>query len=230
MTETTNPPTAGRRGLVWLGLLLALGGPIAVVSLQHSPLISLPTVQTRAIGWAGLWAVVLVLLALVARVEKRPLASIGLKRFTGWSLLWGVLAGVLAIVAFPLCGVILMAVGIKSQIAASSMSALMTMPLWARLATLATAGFCEEVLYRGYPIRRLREITGSRIVAVVLPGAIFVALHAPSWGAAHLLYVSVVTVIMTVLFLWRGDLWSNIIAHLVTDGVPLILMPMLMRH
>lgn len=219
----------GARGLGWLGVLLALGGPAALVGLTHSGLIELSLFQRRAATWIALWALTLAVLAVVRLGERRPLSTVGLGRFTLGSLGFGLLAGVLAIMAFPLCAIVLNLLGVQSQ-AAAGVAAMGALPLWARLLTLATAGVCEEVLYRGYPITRLQALTGSRIVAVILPGLVFVALHAPSWGLAHLLYVSVVTVIMTVLFLWRKDLWSNIIAHIVTDAVPLLLMPMLMTH
>jgi membrane protease YdiL (CAAX protease family) len=227
MTVTTEDrPVA--RGLGWLGVLLALGGPAAMVAVTHSGLIEPSLFQRRAATWVLLWVLTLAVLAIVRMGERRPLASIGLGRFTLGSLGFGLLAGVMAILAFPLCAIVLKLLGVQSQ-AAAGVAAMGALPLWARLLTLATAGFCEEVLYRGYPITRLQALTGSRILAVILPGLVFVAVHAPSWGAAHLLYVSVVTVIMTVLFLWRKDLWSNVIAHLATDAVPLLLMPMMMR-
>jgi membrane protease YdiL (CAAX protease family) len=55
---------------------------------------------------------------------------------------------------------------------------------------------------------------------------VFVALHLPSWGAAHLLFVSLAAALFTVAFLWRRDLWANIIAHLVVDSVPLFILPL----
>lgn len=227
MTDTT-VERPGPRALAWLGLLISLGGPVLVIGLLHSGVLTLPLLQQRAVVWIGMWGLALILVLLVARGEKRPLASIGLGRFTIWSLVWGVVAGLAAIIAFPLCAILLKLVGVQSQTTAAGVTALAALPLWARLATLATAGFCEEVLYRGYPISRIRELTGSRILAFLVPAVVFIALHAPSWGFAHLLYVSVVTVIMTGLFAWRRDLWSNIIAHLLTDAVPLILFPLMM--
>lgn len=226
-TTGENPRPA--RGAAWLGVLLALGGPVALVSLTHSGLVEPTMFQRRAATWIALWALTVAVLLICGIGERRPISSVGLGRFTLGSLGFGLLAGLLAIMAFPVCAMVLGTMGVQSQ-AASGVAALGTMPLWARLLTLATAGVCEEVLYRGYPITRLQALTGSRILAVLVPGAVFVALHAPSWGVAHLLYVSVVTVIMTVLFLWRKDLWSNIIAHLFTDAVPLLLMPMMMAH
>jgi membrane protease YdiL (CAAX protease family) len=220
----------GSRGASWLGVLLALGGPAALVLLTHSGLVELSVFQRRAVTWIALWTLTLAVLAIVRMGERRTFASIGLGRFTFGSLGFGLLAGVLAIFAFPVCTIVLSLLGVQSQAVMTGVTTLVSLPLWARLLTLVTAGVCEEVLYRGYAITRLQTLTGSRIVAVLLPAIVFIALHAPSWGVAHLLYVSVVTVIMTVLFLWRKDLWSNIIGHLVTDAVPLLVMPMVIHH
>jgi membrane protease YdiL (CAAX protease family) len=226
---TTTLDRPAHRGLGWLGVVLGLGGPAVLVGLTHAGVIDLTLLQRRALGWVVLWGLTLALLAMLAFGEKRSPGVIGLGRFTGMSLVGGLLAGVLAIMAYPLCALLLGLIGVHSQAAATGVAALGALPLWARLLTLATAGVCEEVLYRGYPITRLKELTGSHVAAVIIPFVVFVALHAPSWGLAHLLYVSVVAAIMTALFLWRRDLWSNIIAHLVTDAVPLLLLP-LMAH
>lgn len=215
------------RGLGWLGLVLALGAPVAVVALAHSGLIDPTLMARRSVSWIGLWAVTLTVLAMVVWGERRPLVSIGLGGLTAWSLGWGLVAGLLAILAFPVSALILEMFGVQSLTAIRGAAALGALPLWARLATLATAGICEEVLFRGYAITRLRELTGSRALAVIVPAVVFVGLHAPSWGLAHLLYAAIVAVIMTVLFLWRGDLWSNIFAHLFADAVPLVLLPLL---
>jgi membrane protease YdiL (CAAX protease family) len=225
---TEGRPSA--RGAGWLGVVLALGGPAAMIALTHSGLVELSLFQRRAVTWVVLWALTLAVLAICRVGERRPLASLGLGRLTLGSLGFGLLAGVLAILAFPACAVALKLVGVDNQATVTAAGALAGLPLWARLATLVTAGFCEEVLYRGYPITRLQALTGSRLIAVILPMAVFVALHAPSWGVAHLLYVTVVAVIMTVLILWRGDLWSNVIAHIVTDAVPLLVMPLMMAQ
>ena len=61
----------------------------------------------------------------------------------------------------------------------------------------------------------------------VVPFAVFVTLHAPSWGVAHLLFVSMAAVAFTIAFMWRGDLWTNIVGHLAVDAVPLIVLPLM---
>ena len=60
----------------------------------------------------------------------------------------------------------------------------------------------------------------------MIPFAVFVVLHLPSWGAAHLMFVSVAAALFTLAFLWRRDLWANIIAHIVADSVPLLILPL----
>jgi uncharacterized protein len=99
-------------------------------------------------------------------------------------------------------------------------------PLWLRVGMLMTAGVTEEVLFRGYPISRLKVATGSTAIALGLPFVVFVVLHLPSWGAAHLLFVSLAAALFTLAFVWRRDLWANIIAHIVADSVPLLILPL----
>ncbi len=55
---------------------------------------------------------------------------------------------------------------------------------------------------------------------------LLVVLHLPSWGVAHLLFVSVAAALFTLAFVWRRNLWANIIAHVVADSVPLLILPL----
>jgi len=36
--------------------------------------------------------------------------------------------------------------------------------------------------------------------------------------------------VLTLLYVWRGNLWANIIAHWLTDGAAFILLPLLAAH
>ena len=231
MTEAigANLVAPARRHTLWLwfGVLLALGGPSILViwrKLYPRP----EFLQQREIGFLVFWGLVAAVLGIVVFIERKPLASIGLGRFTWGSLLWGLGVGIAAILLYPACAALAKVLNLPDQSASTTaLASVAALPLAVRLLSLLTAGVTEEILFRGYPIRKLRDLTGSRIVAVVIPWAVFTVLHTPSWGLSHLLFVGATAALFTVVFLWRGDLWTNIIAHLVTDTVPLILLPLL---
>jgi membrane protease YdiL (CAAX protease family) len=77
----------------------------------------------------------------------------------------------------------------------------------------------EELFYRGYAIERLQELTRSRAIAGIFSGAVFTFAHVATWGWAQLLFAGFAAIILTLLYLWRRNLWVNIITHAAVDGV-----------
>jgi hypothetical protein len=76
------------------------------------------------------------------------------------------------------------------------------------------AAVFEEILYRGYPLERLSELTGRRWVAVALTLPLFVAPHLAFFGPEWLLYQGSGTAMLYILFLWRRNLVANMLLHL----------------
>lgn len=87
--------------------------------------------------------------------------------------------------------------------------------LWVALA--ATAGFCEELIFRGYLNHQFRAWSGSGIAAVILQGVLF--------GLAHGYYGKVMVAIMLqgwllgLLAYWRKSLRPGMLAHGLQDGI-----------
>ena len=70
----------------------------------------------------------------------------------------------------------------------------------------------------------------SKWAAAAITVALFTLAHIPAVGLAHLLPVFIVSVLITLLYLWRRDLMVNIVAHTTIDGVALLLIPVLRHH
>jgi len=85
------------------------------------------------------------------------------------------------------------------------------------LAMSATAGFCEELIFRGYLTRQFNAWTGSLVFAVVLQGIVF--------GLAHGYYHQAMVVIMVqgwllgLLACWRKSLRPGMLAHGLQDSI-----------
>jgi membrane protease YdiL (CAAX protease family) len=102
---------------------------------------------------------------------------------------------------------------------------LSSLPLGMRAAMVVTSGFAEELLFVGYSISRLLEITRSRWIAGLIPSVIFVLLHIPGRSPPEVLNAAIAAALFTGLFLWRRNLWTNIIAHTVVDLTPMLIVP-----
>ena len=81
----------------------------------------------------------------------------------------------------------------------------------------ATAGFCEELIFRGYLTRQFSAWTGSLVFAVILQGIVF--------GLAHGYYRQGMVVIMVqglllgLLAWWRKSLRPGMLGHGLQDAI-----------
>lgn len=163
--------------------------------------------------WVGTAAAVL---AWVMLVERRPLSSIGIRK-PGWDTFGWALVMTAALVASMVLSynLILPALGLElNRVATKSIT---DTTLAAQVALFVRAGVTEEILFRGYPIERLLELTRSKWIAALVPGILFIAGHYLFWGVGQLVVVAFGTVIFTLFYLWRRDLICCMIAHISAD-------------
>lgn len=172
----------------------------------------------REIVWIGFS---ILLLVWVLKVERLPLASIGLIRPTWSTLGWGLVATVALLATILLSfAVIVPALGLSQN--AATTASVVKVPIWLLITTAIVAGISEELLYRGYAIERLTFLTGHRWLAAAIAAAVFLILHL-SWGAAQMVIVLFGTAIFVGLYLWRRDLPCVMIAHILADLVGFLL-------
>jgi membrane protease YdiL (CAAX protease family) len=202
-----------RRLLAAVGLLIAL----VVSQLPFRTWLGLGRgIEDRVTSEAIWWTIAGSMLAWVVLVERRSLASIGLRAPT-WPTLGWAMAGTIAAMATVMLSyaLILPALGLEANLAAAS--SITTLPLMLQLAIFVRAGVVEEILFRGYPIERLQELTGSKWIAALVPAAVFIGSHYAFWGSGQLIVVAMGTIVLTALYMWRRDLACCMIAHATTD-------------
>ena len=212
-----------------LGLFIALIGlPIAaailhpVLAQQNEPLIPKIT-----LGLLVEWLIFIALIIIIIRAEKRPLSSIGLNPFKLRDLSLGLFFGLLLFILFAITLTLLPKFGLSIAKSQAQAKILMASPFLLRLAIVITAGVVEETFYRGYAIERLGQIFGNIRVGALLTLIIFTGVHALAWGLTQLIPISVAAAGLTLIYLWRRNLILNIIAHIVTDGIAFLLLPLL---
>ncbi|PFH10237.1 CAAX prenyl protease-like protein [Collimonas sp. PA-H2] len=163
------------------------------------------------------WGIVFLVLAYVHFVEKRPLASIGL-RAPKWTdlptaVVFGIvtLAGLIAIINIGLP-----ALGL--QLNGENVSQISNTPFWWRVISVVRAAASEEMLFRGYAIERIQELTKSKMAAAIITCIVFTLAHVGPWGWSHILVAGFGGIAFTLLYLWKRNLCLNVIAHFMVDA------------
>jgi membrane protease YdiL (CAAX protease family) len=79
------------------------------------------------------------------------------------------------------------------------------------IAVSLSAGFCEELIFRGYLQRQFSALTGRIWVGVLLQGIVFGLIHPRGWRAV--VVISILGVLYGTLAAWRRNLRPGILAH-----------------
>ena len=167
---------------------------------------------------AILFAITAILLVYILLVERRPVSSIGLRLPTWKSFAFGIAVAVILVIgAVVTISVVFPA--LHRRISQSAVDNLLHTPWWFRLLLATRAAVFEELCYRGYTIGRAQELTGRKWIAFFVSVAAFTYTHLSSVGWAYLIFVGFGGVVLSLYYIWRRDLASNMVAHFLTDGV-----------
>lgn len=195
-----------QRLVAGLGLLVAFGGPVAIAAAASQASSDL---GIQVVLQALFCSLALIIVAIVLRLERLPLRSIGLRKPTWSTLATAALLFAVGLVAEPLViGPLVRAWGQEGVEA--GIAELAVMPMWFRFVVGATGGIVEETLYRGYAVERLITLTGSRWWGATIAVLVFAVSHIPAWGVGYALTADLIA---TAFYLWRRDLIANMMAH-----------------
>lgn len=196
-----------------LGVLLALGA----FSLPFGSWIHESAGLEHELGIELIvWAWVAAVLVYVRWVERRPLSSIGFRTPMAKELIIGMLAGILILASLAVIYYVVFPALHWSE--ASQMASAASLPYWLNVLIVVRAAVSEEILFRGYALERLQELTGSRAVAGAVTCTVFTVDHIGFWGWHHIFIVGSAGAMLTILYLWRRNLWVNMIAHFIVDA------------
>jgi len=211
-----------RTVLTIIALLITMGCAGLLLSKVQNELASWGHFFGYEIVW---WALIVLLLSYVRFVERRPLTSIGFCKLGIWNILIGIVGGIGLLACLTgIYFVLFPALHFKEDPQVTQvMNQMLAKPYWWRLTLILRGAIAEEILFRGYAIERLRELTGSLSIAGILSCTVFSLEHLGVWGWGHLLIAGSAGVMLTLLYIWRRNLWVNMIAHFVPDAIGLLL-------
>lgn len=215
----SNPRQATRLALC--GLVAAVVLPLLPIGHWIAPGDSTAAWLSREAVW---WLYALAILSWLVLAERLPLSSIGFRSPTWKTLLFAVLGLVAALFVFTIhFAVIVRLFHLDTTGALEQQRAILSRPYWFRVLLTLRAGVVEEILFRGYLIEKVRQLTGSVALAVALSVLTFTGAHFAGWGLVHLIPVFGVAIVFALLYVWCRDLPSNMLAHFLTDGAALLL-------
>jgi membrane protease YdiL (CAAX protease family) len=169
------------------------------------------------------WLLVGVLLGIVVYWEGRRLESVGLRLPTRAEVAVGLGAGLGAVVVGLLVtGVAVVTLNLDQP---ETLSAISRLSLPIQLAIVGTAVVVEELLWRGYPIERLTELTGRVWVGAVVSGIVFLAVHYPAWGLVGAIPQAVFTVVLVGVYVWSRNVVVSMLTHGVINIVMILVLP-----
>jgi len=82
----------------------------------------------------------------------------------------------------------------------------------------ATAGICEEIIFRGYLQRQFAGITHSMLAGVLISAAVFGAAHGYE-GGPRMILIGIYGLMFGLLAWWRKSLRPGMIAHAWHDAI-----------
>lgn len=199
------------------GLAGALVLAIAPVAKWIAPGTAMGAMLMRETVWWSCAAAVLIWLRFG---EQLPLSSIGFRRVTWKGLLFGLLAAVTTTAIMVVhYAVVIPLLHLNASAGLAAQQEILKTPYWFRVLLVLRAAVVEEILFRGYLIEKVRQVTGNVWIAILCSVAAFTYAHLAGWGVVHLLPVAAAGLIFALLYAWRRDLPSNIVGHFLADGL-----------
>lgn len=159
--------------------------------------------------------------------NNESFASIGLTlRNSRNELLWGAFLCVPLLLVMSLVETVLRAAGLSVfQQAPSFLVPSGGGQVVVALLLLIVVTVSEEVIFRGYLIRRFAAVTGSTATALVLSAAVFAVGHGYQ-GSGGVVGVGILAMIFGAVYLWRGSLVAPMVMHFIQNVTGMILIPL----
>ena len=200
--------------LVYPGLAVATADdPSNLTDVLTQDILLIVLIATVLMQWA-----VFLLLYTATFCERTGLAGLGLGRLRAVDFSWAVafLVASNLILAGLAWGLAQVGLPMPGEIALLIPQDTVGRIVWVIVS--ATAGFCEEIGFRGYLMTRIRLLgkTNSWIMPTVLSALAFGLAHAYQ-GIPGIILITVYGLLFSLLYLRTGRLWPCIIAHFFQD-------------
>jgi len=148
----------------------------------------------------------------------------------GWASMEDFLLDVVYAGAFWVCALLVLGIGarlmhldeagkiesMRKQLGFLTPGSKLELSVWFCMS--ATAGFCEEIIFRGYLQRQFAASTNSVLAGMLLSAAVFGAAHGYE-GVARMVLIGIYGLMFGLLAAWRKSLRPGMMAHAWHDAL-----------
>ena len=148
----------------------------------------------------------------------------------GWASMEDFLLDVVYAGAFWVCALLVLGIGarlmhldeagkiesMRKQLGFLTPGSKLELSVWFCMS--ATAGFCEEIIFRGYLQRQFAASTNSVLAGTLLSAAVFGAAHGYE-GVARMILIGIYGLMFGLLAAWRKSLRPGMMAHAWHDAL-----------
>ena len=207
----------------YAGLLVALVLPL-LFSFFHFSFFHDSPILDSLVKEVIFWSLFLLLFIIVKYGERESFAALGFQhnffRSIGLSLL--ILVSIYG--AVIVYGILYFMITKTRPPHEPMMDKLAHFPAWFKVMLAFRAGVVEETFFRGYAISRLQQLTGNKVVAIVVPVILFAAGHLAYGTLNHFLGALVIGIVLALYYVKTKNIVANITAHFLFDIISLLLL------
>jgi membrane protease YdiL (CAAX protease family) len=206
-----------------VGLALSLFGGTVLGQVDLPRWIEISTARSMLANSLSSWLLVAALFGIVVYWEGRQLESLGLRLPTSTEVAVGLGAGLGGVVlGISATAVAVVTLNLDQP---ETLSAITQLSVPIQLAIVGTAVVVEEILWRGYPIERLTEVTGRLWIGAGISGLVFLGVHYPGWGLAGAIPQAVFTAVLVGVYVWSRNVVVSMLTHGVLNLVMIFVLP-----
>ena len=210
-------------GPVIVGLLVSLFGATLVGWLDLPRWVDATATRSFLANSLSSWLLVGLLFIIVLYGEGRRLDSIGFRVPTRRETAVGLGAGLAGVgLGLLVTGVAVVTLQLEQP---ETFSALSQLSIPVQLAIIGTAVVTEEILWRGYPIERLTEVTGTVWAGAAVSAIVFLAVHFPAWGLVGAIPQTVFTLVLVGVYVWSRNVVACMRTHAVINVLMIMVLP-----
>ncbi|MEZ5359939.1 MAG: type II CAAX endopeptidase family protein [Candidatus Zixiibacteriota bacterium] len=163
-----------------------------------------------------LWSLVLVVLLALWR-ERSSLSSIGLGLPTLTHVGTGILFFIFSSAFLMILQLILMALGFSFNENTDAILAIAGEHMGWWLVVSITAAICEEIIYRGYLMSRIKGVYRTRWILPVIASMFAFSSGHLYQGFGGAVLIGIYGLMFCLLYIYTGSIWPGVVAHFIQD-------------